>query len=143
LVCAFHQVAERALYLFYNQRFVVLLDQNMNELPVFIGSIVQYCSWLEPHSPSCSILRHTGSDCQSKLLALTTCILGLSHHAQHAAEVRVVASPWTLLFLPISFRPSDRTLKDKQLQQAAMTMIEQAVLIHPPSSSFHSCVING
>jgi serine/threonine-protein phosphatase 2A regulatory subunit B' len=42
------QVAERALYLFYNQRFVALLGQNMNELPVFIGSIVQHCSWLEP-----------------------------------------------------------------------------------------------
>ncbi len=42
------QVAERALHLFNHQCFVALLDQNVNELPVFIGSIVKRCIWLEP-----------------------------------------------------------------------------------------------
>ncbi len=72
------QVAERALYLFNNQRFVALLGQIVNELPVFIGSIVQHCSWLEPSLPSCSILRYTGSAMPTKCSFRPTWILRLS-----------------------------------------------------------------
>ncbi len=43
------QVAERALYLFNNLRFVVLLDQNVNELmSVLIGLIIHRCIWVVP-----------------------------------------------------------------------------------------------
>jgi hypothetical protein len=99
-------------------------------------------SGLFPHSPSGSILRHTGSNCQSKLLALTgmdpqlVCLCTTcSRRSLLSFNLATLVSFYFILYF------CQASQKTKQLQ-ATWTMIELAALLHPHSSSLHFWVIN-
>ncbi len=99
------------LFLFSNQRFVALLDQNVNELmSVLIGSIVDRCIWFVPSLTFWFDPQTHGKQLPTKCSLRLPWILSLSVSAQHAAEVRFFVSTWTLLFHYCSFFSFSRPL---------------------------------
>ena len=148
LVCAFHQITSKllnapctcsttcALWYCSTKTWMNLCLSSSVRLSIVV-------SRLFPHSPPCSILRHTWGALPTSCSFWLPWILSLSVNAQHTAEVRFVVSTWppsvSFYFIPSLWQAS---LKTKQLQQSTLAMIEQAALFHPHSSSLHSWVIN-